>query len=101
MIKRKCLVCGKTIWIKKSHIKRGWGKYCSKECQAKIQIKGQRLNCDYCGKKIWRTPKDFKRSKSKNFFVPLSVTVHGRMKIDAVAGMHLIGQPVRLSIGDY
>lgn len=68
MVKGKCLVCRKVIWIKKSDIKRGWGKYCSKKCQAKSQINGKWVECDYCGKKIWRTPKDFKRSKSKKFF---------------------------------
>ena len=68
MVKRKCLVCGKEIWTKKSNVKRGWAKYCSKKCQAKAQIKGKWVECDYCGKKIYRTPKDFRRSKSKKFF---------------------------------
>ena len=68
MLKKKCLICGKTIWIKKSHEKRGWGKYCSKQCQAKTQIKGRWLECDYCGKRIWRTPRDFRKSSSKKFF---------------------------------
>ena len=68
MIKRKCSICGRDFLTKKSHIKRGWGKYCSKKCQAKSQIKGKWINCDYCGDKVWRTPKDFKRSKTKKFF---------------------------------
>ena len=68
MIKKKCLVCGRVIWIKKSHVKRGWGKYCSKKCQAKTQVKGKWLECDYCGRKIYRTPRDFRKSKSKKFF---------------------------------
>ena len=74
MVRRKCLVCGKEIWIKKSHIKRGWGKYCSKKCQAETQFKGKWVKCDYCGKEIYRTPKDFRRSKSKKFFC--SVNCH-------------------------
>ena len=72
MVKRKCRVCGKVIWIKKAHIKRGWGKYCSKKCQAKTQLKGKWLQCDYCGKKIYRRPHDFKRSRSKKFFCSIS-----------------------------
>ena len=56
------------IWVKESHIKRGWGKYCSKKCQRKSQLKGKWVNCDYCGKKIYRTPIDFRRSKSRKFF---------------------------------
>jgi len=72
MIKKKCMVCGKAISIKEYHVKKGWGKYCSKKCQAKEQIKGKWLECDYCGKKIWRTPKDFTRSKSGKFFCSIS-----------------------------
>ncbi|MBU2103074.1 MAG: HNH endonuclease [Candidatus Omnitrophota bacterium] len=72
MVKRSCLICGKDIWIKRNHAKKGWGKYCSKKCQGKAQIKGKWLECDYCGKKIYRTPKDFKKSKSKKFFCSVS-----------------------------
>ncbi|MCK9554281.1 HNH endonuclease [bacterium] len=68
MLEKKCIVCGKKIFIKNYHAKKGWGKYCSKKCQGKSQINGKLLNCDYCGKKIYRTPKDFARSKSKKFF---------------------------------
>ncbi len=68
MVETKCRVCGKVLRIKPSHIEKGWGKYCSKKCQAKTQVKGKWLECDYCSKKIWRTPKDFRRSNSKKFF---------------------------------
>ncbi|MBI3632980.1 MAG: HNH endonuclease [Candidatus Vogelbacteria bacterium] len=68
MEERQCLVCKKKIWIKASYIQRGWGKYCSKRCQAKAQRNGQWLHCDYCEKLIYRTPKDFVRSESKKFF---------------------------------
>ena len=68
MIIRKCKVCSKNIHVKKSHLRRGWGKYCSKKCQTKAQFNGKWLPCDYCGKKIYRTPRDFKNSKSKKFF---------------------------------
>ena len=74
MVKRKCIVCGKVICIKESHVKKGWGKYCSKKCQGKAQINGKWVECDYCRKEIYRTPKDFKRSKSKKFFC--SVNCH-------------------------
>ena len=64
MIKKKCRVCGKLISIKPFHAKKGWGKYCSIKCHAKAQIKGKWVECDQCGKRVWRTPKDFKRSKN-------------------------------------
>ena len=68
MLKKRCAICGKDILVKESNARRGWGKYCSKQCQFKGQIRGEWVKCDYCGKKIWRTPKDFKRSKSGKFF---------------------------------
>ena len=74
MIRKKCLVCGDDVFVKNYHEKKGWGKYCSKACQAKDQIKGKWLECDNCGKQVYRTPKDFKRSKSGKFFC--SVNCH-------------------------
>ncbi len=72
MVKKKCIICGKLIVIKESQAKRGWGKYCSKRCQGESQKKGKWVECDYCGKSIYRTPKDFKKSKSKKFFCSIN-----------------------------
>lgn len=72
MIEKKCLICGKKILVKKFHAKKGWGKYCSIRCHSKAQKKGKWLKCDYCGKSIYRTPRDFKKSKSKKFFCSVS-----------------------------
>ena len=74
MVKKKCVICGKELLVKESHAKKGWGKYCSIQCHAKGQKKGKWVECDYCGKKVYRTPKDFKRSKNKRFFC--SVACH-------------------------
>ena len=71
---KKCGICGKVFYIKPSHLKLGWGKFCSIKCRSKSQVKGKWVKCDNCGKKIWRTPKDFKRSKNKKFFC--SVACH-------------------------
>jgi len=68
MPSKKCKICGKGFHIKPFHAKKGWGKYCSIECRTKAQFKGRWVECGYCGKKIWRTPKDFKRSKRNKFF---------------------------------
>ena len=72
MEERQCCVCKKKIWLKPAHIRKGWGKYCSKKCQGKGQRNGQWLDCDHCGKSIYRTPKDFARSESKKFFCSIS-----------------------------
>jgi hypothetical protein len=64
----KCKICKKKFYAKPSHLKRGWGKYCSAECQYKGMLKGKFVKCFVCGKEIWRTPKNFKNSKSDKFF---------------------------------
>ena len=68
MPEKKCKICGKKFYIKPCHLKKGWGKYCSIKCRTKAQVKGKWVKCSLCGKEIWRTPKDFKRSKRNVFF---------------------------------
>jgi len=65
---RECKVCGKNFYVKPYFLKRGWGKYCSKKCQFQGQKNGEFVKCFSCGKKTWRTPKDFANSKSGKFF---------------------------------
>lgn len=36
---RGCLRCGKERWVFESHIKKGWGKYCSQDCSNKSTAK--------------------------------------------------------------
>lgn len=64
----KCKICGKKFYAKPNWLKRGWGKYCSRKCQFKAQLKGKFVYCDICGKKIWREPKHLTHSKSGKFF---------------------------------
>lgn len=52
-----CLNCGKEFYTKPSHIARGGGKYCSKECRHSHSYKTSK--CEYCGK-------EFSHLKSKN-----------------------------------
>jgi len=64
----KCKICGKEFHAKPSHAKRGWGKYCSRECQHKGLLKGRFVSCAVCGEEIWRMPRALKHSRSKKFF---------------------------------
>ena len=38
-IKRNCLHCQKEFYARQADINRGWGKFCSKSCKAKYQVK--------------------------------------------------------------
>lgn len=64
----KCIICGKEFLVKSSLLKRGWGKYCSKPCQYKGQLKGKIISCFVCGEKIYRSLNDIKKSKSGKYF---------------------------------
>jgi len=72
MIEKKCEICNNTFFIKEFHAKKNWGKYCSIECRSKSQFNGKWVECSNCGKEIYRTPRDYKKSKSKRFFCSVS-----------------------------
>src|SRR3989344_1904405 len=63
-----CKTCGTSFSAKENWIKRGWGKYCSRSCSAKAQLRGKFVKCFLCNKQIWRRPKDLEKSKSGTFF---------------------------------
>ncbi len=77
----RCKICGKGFYVKPSHLKRGWGKYCSKKCQNKGQERGKFFYCGQCSKKIWRTPRDLKHSKSGKCFCSKSCQTLWRNKL--------------------
>lgn len=64
----KCIICRKEFYVKPFHAKKGWGKFCSIECRSKGQYNGKWFKCAKCGKKLYRTPRDVRNSKSKIFF---------------------------------
>lgn len=46
--------------------KNGWSLYCSPECRGKS--KKIRCICSKCGKEVWKTPSEIKKSKTGNVF---------------------------------
>ena len=80
MPKVKCKICVKEFYAKPSHQKMGWGKYSSISCQRIGSRTGKFLECLICGKKIWRTPKDIRVSKSGKFFCTKSCQTLWRNK---------------------
>jgi hypothetical protein len=63
-----CRICKKEFYAKPSHIHLGYGKYCSNICKREAQKTGKFIECYICNKKVWRTPKDIRRSASGYFF---------------------------------
>ncbi|MFC1612661.1 HNH endonuclease signature motif containing protein [Patescibacteria group bacterium] len=68
MPQKLCKICSQEFYAKPSHIIRGWGLYCSKKCQYIGQHNGKYKNCTTCDKEIYRTEKELRVSKSKNYF---------------------------------
>lgn len=64
----KCNLCSKEFYVKPSHLRYGFGKYCSRTCQFEAQRKGKFINCYICSKKSWKAPRQIKHSKSGKFF---------------------------------
>jgi len=63
-----CNICSESFYIKPSHLKLGWGKYCSRDCQIKSQFNGSLVKCFICGKEIYRSKAHLKRSNSGKYF---------------------------------
>ena len=81
MIIVSCKMCEKKFRAKTWHLQRGWSKCCSKRCRDEAQKKGKFVNCGTCGKRIWRSPKSLKHSKSGKFFCTKSCQTLWRNKV--------------------
>lgn len=64
----KCKICAKSFYVKPSHQKLGWGKFCSSDCRSRAQFNGKELFCFICNKKIYRSLAKLKHSKSGKHF---------------------------------
>jgi len=52
----KCIVCGKGFLVKEYLVKKGYGFYCSRECQHKTYPKQIKKVCPQCQKVYWVPP---------------------------------------------
>jgi hypothetical protein len=59
----------------------GWKFYCSLKCQFQSRLTGVHYVCQKCGKKVWRTPKETRASKSQRFFCSSSCAAMFNNKI--------------------
>lgn len=83
-----CKICNNKFYAKPRHIKIGWGKFCSIECRRRGQLTGKIVKCDYCGKEVYKTRLELKRSKSGKFFCNRSCACSWANKYKRVAANH-------------
>jgi hypothetical protein len=50
--KKVCIVCGKEFGVYRNVLKKGYGKFCSRECYRKYMLKRVEKICEVCGKKF-------------------------------------------------
>lgn len=72
MIAKNCNWCNKEYQTKQSYINRGQGLYCSRSCATYANNKkrkptGKMVNCNYCGKSIYKIQREIKKSKTQKF----------------------------------
>lgn len=77
----KCKLCKNKFYVKPSRIKRGYGKYCSAQCQYKSYLKGKIVKCFICEKEVYKALRQLKKSKSKKYFCSKSCQTKWRNSI--------------------
>lgn len=68
MVNAICIICDDKFYAKPSHKAKGWGKYCSKECQYSGQRTGTTVTCTVCDKDSYKNKNSMTRSKSGKYF---------------------------------
>src|SRR3989344_2401236 len=84
----QCKICEKGFYAKPNLLKRGWGKYCSRDCKRQGQLNGTYIKCAICSKEAYKTKLGLARSKSKNYFCSKSCQTIWRNTIVYVGEKH-------------
>ncbi len=64
----KCKICDTGFYPRPSHVLKGWGVYCSRNCKHVGSKTSIQVTCFVCNTEIFKTPTQVKRSKSKKYF---------------------------------
>ncbi len=63
-----CKICKNEFYTKPSHVKMGWGIFCSRKCKNTGSQERKIIPCFTCGKLLFKTASQIKRSKSGKSF---------------------------------
>jgi hypothetical protein len=67
-MEKKCKICLKIFYSKTSHVKMGWGIFCSSKCHYVSMRDGKFVECDECKKKTYKNNTKLASSKSGKYF---------------------------------
>ncbi len=94
LVKRSCEVCGKAFRVKPCRIRKGGGRYCSKECQAvAYRLNPPRarttiiVRCDFCGSDIERKPS---MVSATNFCSRTCANLYHRLRMRGKGNPHYV-----------
>ncbi len=76
-----CKKCSKMFTAKQSHLKLGYGIYCSIQCKRNAQKNGYFVDCSICKEKVYKPKRIFLRSKSKKYFCSKTCQAIWRNKV--------------------
>lgn len=76
-----CVICKRSFYAKKSHLKIGWYKCCSIKCRTSFQKKGKEVNCFSCNNLVYRSLGQIKKSASGKFFCSITCQTIWRNKL--------------------
>lgn len=65
---KNCAHCWSKFYAKPYHLKRGWGKFCSRQCLSLGRKSGKQVTCQVCQKQVYRMPSEIKRNKQQRMF---------------------------------
>lgn len=82
IVERTCAGCGRLFKVREVHVKRGGGKYCSRQCYANQQPKLVHSQCKQCGEQLKSCPSHIKLFCSR----------------DCVAAFRFANRPVRVDV---
>src|SRR3989344_4325195 len=69
MTKNICKICNQKFYARPSHVKMGWGLYCSRRCKNVAQMQDRtEVSCFTCGRKNLKTRGQMRHSKSGKYF---------------------------------
>jgi len=77
---KKCKICSQEFQTRPSHVKMGWGKFCSNKCHYLSMKTGKFVECDECKIKIYKNNTKLGRSKSGKYFCGKSCQTKWRNK---------------------
>lgn len=83
-----CKICESIFYAKPYWLRKGWGKYCSRNCQREGQKTGKTVACFICNTSVYKSGKALIGSKSKKYFCDKSCQTIWRNSVEYIGEKH-------------